>query len=123
LDAACTSPSVRRQSGRRRAEAAAQIDAARLIFESDIGAPDRLTWRGQALTPGAAQRICYHTAFLIDACSEARDIHVMTQHATMDLDSRASSTATRYPRDEQGSSYVCFRPAYGYYSIVVSRKP
>lgn len=101
-----------RRNGRsavRMAEAAAQIDAARLIFERDIGALDRLALEGQALTPGAVERICYHTAFLIDACSQAvlrlfrgsggrvlyetsplqrhfRDIHAMTQHATMDMD-------------------------------------
>jgi alkylation response protein AidB-like acyl-CoA dehydrogenase len=101
-----------RKNGRsavRMAEAAAQIDSARLIFERDIGELDGLALNGQALTPGAVQRICYHTAFVIDACSQAvlrlyrgsggralyetnplqrhlRDIHAMTQHATMDMD-------------------------------------
>jgi 3-hydroxy-9,10-secoandrosta-1,3,5(10)-triene-9,17-dione monooxygenase len=97
------------RSAMRMAEAAAQIDAARLMFERDVDALDRLALQGQALAPGAAERICYHTAFLIDACSRAvlqlyrgsggrvlyetsplqrhfRDIHAMTQHATMDLD-------------------------------------
>lgn len=99
-------------SAMRVAEAAAQIDAARLVFARDLGALDRLALDGGRLDPGAAERIAYDIPFVVDACSRAvlqlfrgsgaralfegnplqrhfRDIHAMTQHAAMDMD-RAS---------------------------------
>ncbi len=96
-------------SAMRMAEAAAQVDAARLVFRRDLAALDESALTGARLSPGTAERICYDTAFIVDACSRAvlrlfrgsgarvihessplqrhmRDIHAMTQHASMDTD-------------------------------------
>ena len=96
-------------SAMRLAEAATQIDAARLLFRRDLAALDRLAREGGPSSSCMAQRIAYDVPFIIDACSRAilrlfrgsgaravhecnplqryfRDIHVMTQHATMDMD-------------------------------------
>jgi 3-hydroxy-9,10-secoandrosta-1,3,5(10)-triene-9,17-dione monooxygenase len=93
----------------RMAEAAAQIDAARLVFRRDLAALDAFAREGAPLPPGAAERIAYDVPFIIDTCSHAvlelfrgsggraihesnplqryfRDIHAMTQHAAMDMD-------------------------------------
>jgi alkylation response protein AidB-like acyl-CoA dehydrogenase len=93
----------------RMAEAAAQIDAARVLFLRDVAVLDRFVPDGRPLHPGTAERISYDAAYVIDACSRAvlrlfrgsgaralyesnplqrhfRDIHAMTQHAAMELD-------------------------------------
>jgi len=101
----------------RLAEAAAQIDAARLVFRRDVAALDRAAQENQPLRPGEAERIMYDAPFIMDACSRAvvqlfrgsggkalyessplqrhfRDIHAMTQHVAMDID-RAGETYGR----------------------------
>jgi len=93
----------------RMAEAAAQIDAARLVFRRDVAALDRAAQENRPLRPGEAERIMYDAPFIMDACSRAvvqlfrgsggkalyessplqrhfRDIHAMTQHVAMDID-------------------------------------
>jgi 3-hydroxy-9,10-secoandrosta-1,3,5(10)-triene-9,17-dione monooxygenase len=98
----------------RMAEAAATIDAARLMFRRDVAALDRAARGSQPLRPGDAERIMYDAPFIMDACSRAvlqlfrgsggkalhdtnplqrhlRDIQAMTQHVAMDLD-RAGET-------------------------------
>ena len=104
-------------SAARMAEAAAKIDAARLVFRRDVAALDRAAQEGRPLAPGEAERIMYDAPFVMDACSRAvlelyrgsggravyesnplqrhfRDIHAMTQHVAMDLD-RAGETYGR----------------------------
>jgi 3-hydroxy-9,10-secoandrosta-1,3,5(10)-triene-9,17-dione monooxygenase len=101
----------------RMAHAAAQIDAARLLFRRDVAALDRAAQEGRTLRPGESERIMYDAPSIIDACSRAvvelfrgsggkvlyesnplqrhfRDIHAMTQHVAMDLD-RAGETYGR----------------------------
>jgi 3-hydroxy-9,10-secoandrosta-1,3,5(10)-triene-9,17-dione monooxygenase len=101
----------------RMAEAAARIDAARLMFRRDVAALDRAAQESRPLRPGEAERIMYDAPFVMDACSRAvlelyrgsggralyesnplqrhfRDIHAMTQHVAMDLD-RAGETYGR----------------------------
>jgi alkylation response protein AidB-like acyl-CoA dehydrogenase len=101
----------------RLAEAAATIDAARLVFRRDVAALDRAARDDGRLMPGEAERILYDAPFVMDACSRAvlqlfrgsggkilyesnplqrhfRDIHAMTQHVAMDLD-RAGETYGR----------------------------
>ena len=101
----------------RMAEAAAQIDAARLMFRRDVAALDRAAQEDRPLRPGESERIMYDAPFIMDACSRAvvalfrgsggkvlyesnplqrhfRDIHAMTQHVAMDLD-RAGETYGR----------------------------
>ena len=101
----------------RMAEAAAAIDAARLVFRRDLAALDRAAQEDRALRPGESERIMYDAPFIMDACSRAalqlfrgsggkalyethplqrhfRDIHAMTQHVAMDLD-RAGETYGR----------------------------
>ena len=101
-------------SAMRMAAAAAEIDAARLIFRRDVTALDRSARDNRPLRPGEAERIMYDAAFVMDACSRSalalfrgsggralyassplqrhfRDIHAMTQHVAMDLD-RAGET-------------------------------
>ena len=101
----------------RMAEAAAQIDAARLVFRRDVDALDRAAQEDRPLRPGESERIMYDAPFIMDACSRAvvelfrgsggkvlydsnplqrhfRDIHAMTQHVAMDLD-RAGETYGR----------------------------
>jgi alkylation response protein AidB-like acyl-CoA dehydrogenase len=96
-------------SAMRVAESAAQIDSARLIFRRDIATLDEAAREGGSSQPGVAERIAYDAAYVVDACSQAvlrlfrgsggravydgsplqrhfRDIHVMTQHAAMDMD-------------------------------------
>jgi alkylation response protein AidB-like acyl-CoA dehydrogenase len=96
------------------AEAAATIDAARLMFRRDVAALDRAARGSQPLRPGDAERIMYDAPFIMDACSRAvlqlfrgsggkalhesnplqrhlRDIQAMAQHVAMDLD-RAGET-------------------------------
>ena len=104
-------------SAARMAEAAAEIDAARLVFRRDVAALDRAAQEGRPLRPGESERIMYDAPFIMDACSRAvvrllrgsggkalyesnplqrhfRDIHAMTQHVAMDLD-RAGETYGR----------------------------
>jgi alkylation response protein AidB-like acyl-CoA dehydrogenase len=104
-------------SAQRMAEAAAQIDAARLLFRRDVAALDRAAQEDRALRPGESERIMYDAPFIMDVCSRAaaelfrgsggkilyesnplqrhfRDIHAMTQHVAMDLD-RAGETYGR----------------------------
>jgi alkylation response protein AidB-like acyl-CoA dehydrogenase len=104
-------------SGVRMAEAAARIDAARLVFRRDVAALDRAAQEDRPLRPGESERIMYDAPFIMDACSRAvvdlfrgsggkvlfesnplqrhfRDIHAMTQHVAMDLD-RAGETYGR----------------------------
>jgi 3-hydroxy-9,10-secoandrosta-1,3,5(10)-triene-9,17-dione monooxygenase len=99
------------------AEAAAAIDAARLVFRRDVAALDRAAEEDRPLWPGESERIMYDAPFIMDACSRAvvqlfrgsggkalyegnplqrhfRDIHAMTQHVAMDLD-RAGETYGR----------------------------
>jgi 3-hydroxy-9,10-secoandrosta-1,3,5(10)-triene-9,17-dione monooxygenase len=101
----------------RMAEAAAKIDAARLVFRRDVAALDRAAQEDRPLRPGEGERIMYDAPFIMDACSRAvvelfrgsggkvlyesnplqrhfRDIHAMTQHVAMDLD-RAGETYGR----------------------------
>jgi 3-hydroxy-9,10-secoandrosta-1,3,5(10)-triene-9,17-dione monooxygenase len=101
----------------RMAEAAAEIDAARLVFRRDVAALDRAAQEDRPLRPGEAERIMYDAPFIMDACSRAalalfrgsggkalyesnplqrhfRDIHAMTQHVAMDID-RAGETYGR----------------------------
>ena len=101
----------------RMAEAAAAIDAARLMFRRDVAALDRAAQEDRPLRPGESERIMYDAPFIMDACSRAalelfrgsggkalyetnplqrhfRDIHAMTQHVAMDLD-RAGETYGR----------------------------
>ena len=101
----------------RLAEAAAAIDAARLVFRRDVAALDRAAQENRPLKPGESERIMYDAPFVMDACSRAvvqlfrgsggkalyehsplqrhfRDIHAMTQHVAMDLD-RAGETYGR----------------------------
>jgi alkylation response protein AidB-like acyl-CoA dehydrogenase len=101
----------------RMAAAAAEIDAARLVFRRDVAALDRAVQEGRPLRPGESERIMYDAPFIMDACSRAvvqllrgsggkalyesnplqrhfRDIHAMTQHVAMDLD-RAGETYGR----------------------------
>jgi len=101
----------------RMAAAAAEIDAARLIFRRDVAALERAAREERPLLPGESERIMYDAAFIMDACSRAavllfrgsggralyeshplqrhfRDIHAMTQHVAMDLD-RAGETYGR----------------------------
>jgi 3-hydroxy-9,10-secoandrosta-1,3,5(10)-triene-9,17-dione monooxygenase len=91
------------------AQAAAQVDAARLMFARDVAALDQFALEDIPLRPGTAERLCYDVPFVVDACSRAilqlfrasggralydhnplqrhfRDIHAMTQHAATDLD-------------------------------------
>jgi 3-hydroxy-9,10-secoandrosta-1,3,5(10)-triene-9,17-dione monooxygenase len=91
------------------AQAAAEIDAARLVFRRDVAALDRAAQENRPLRPGESERIMYDAPFVMDACSRAvvqlfrgsggkvlyddnplqrhfRDIHAMTQHVAMDLD-------------------------------------
>lgn len=98
----------------RMAEAAATIDAARLMFRRDVAALDRAARGNRPLRPGDAERIMYDAPFIMDACSRAvlqlfrgsggkalhesnplqrhlRDIQAMTQHVALDLD-RAGET-------------------------------
>ncbi len=98
----------------RMAEAAAQIDAARLVFRRDLAALDRCASAGSPFVPGTTERIPYDVAFVVDACSRAvlqlfrgsggsvlhesnplqrhfRDIHAMTQHASLDTDGAAET--------------------------------
>jgi 3-hydroxy-9,10-secoandrosta-1,3,5(10)-triene-9,17-dione monooxygenase len=104
-------------SAARIAEAAAAIDAARLVFRRDVAALDRAAQENRPLRPGESERIMYDAPFIMDACSRAvvqlfrgsggkvlyasnplqrhfRDIHAMTQHVAMDLD-RAGETYGR----------------------------
>jgi alkylation response protein AidB-like acyl-CoA dehydrogenase len=104
-------------SALRMAEAAATIDAARLVFRRDVAALDRAAQQNRPLNPGESERIMYDAPFIMDACSRAvvqlfrgsggkalyensplqrhfRDIHAMTQHVAMDLD-RAGETYGR----------------------------
>ena len=104
-------------SAMRMADAAAQIDAARLVFRRDVAALDRAAQENRPLRPGEAERIMYDAPFIMDACSRAvvqlfrgsggkalyessplqrhfRDIHAMTQHVAMDID-RAGETYGR----------------------------
>jgi 3-hydroxy-9,10-secoandrosta-1,3,5(10)-triene-9,17-dione monooxygenase len=104
-------------SAMRMAEAAATIDAARLVFRRDVAALDRAAQQNRPLNPGESERIMYDAPFIMDACSRAvvqlfrgsggkalyensplqrhfRDIHAMTQHVAMDLD-RAGETYGR----------------------------
>ena len=104
-------------SAARMAEAAAEIDAARLVFRRDVAALDRAALENRPLHPGESERIMYDAPFIMDACSRAvvrlfrgsggkalyesnplqrhfRDIHAMTQHVAMDLD-RAGETYGR----------------------------
>ncbi|HEY3517814.1 MAG TPA: acyl-CoA dehydrogenase family protein [Gammaproteobacteria bacterium] len=104
-------------SAARMAEAAAEIDAARLVFRRDVAALDRAAQENRPLHPGESERIMYDAPFIMDACSRAvvrlfrgsggkalyennplqrhfRDIHAMTQHVAMDLD-RAGETYGR----------------------------
>ncbi|HEX7235628.1 MAG TPA: acyl-CoA dehydrogenase family protein [Gammaproteobacteria bacterium] len=101
----------------RMAEAAADLDAARLVFRRDVAALDRAAQEDRPLRPGESERIMYDAPFIMDACSRAavrlfrgsggkvlyednplqrhfRDIHAMTQHVAMDLD-RAAETYGR----------------------------
>jgi alkylation response protein AidB-like acyl-CoA dehydrogenase len=101
----------------RMAEAAAALDAARLIFRRDVAALDRAAQEDRPLRPGESERIMYDAPFIMDACSRTavqllrgsggkalyesnalqrhfRDIHAMTQHVAMDLD-RAGETYGR----------------------------
>ena len=101
----------------RMAAAAAEIDAARLVFRRDVAALDRAAQENRPLRPGEAERIMYDAPFIMDACSRAvvqlfrgsggkalyessplqrhfRDIHAMTQHVAMDID-RAGETYGR----------------------------
>jgi 3-hydroxy-9,10-secoandrosta-1,3,5(10)-triene-9,17-dione monooxygenase len=101
----------------RMAAAAAEIDAARLMFRRDVAALDRAARENRPLEPGEAERIMYDAPFIMDACSRTalqlfrgsggralyetsplqrqfRDIHAMTQHVAMDLD-RAGETYGR----------------------------
>jgi 3-hydroxy-9,10-secoandrosta-1,3,5(10)-triene-9,17-dione monooxygenase len=96
-------------SAMRMAEAAARIDAARLIYRRDLAALDRCAQSGIPAPDGLTERITYDAPFVVDSCSEAilrlfrgsggrairdanplqryfRDIHAMTQHASMDMD-------------------------------------
>jgi alkylation response protein AidB-like acyl-CoA dehydrogenase len=96
-------------SAMRMAEAAARIDAARLVFRRDVAALDRCAQEGGALSTATLERIPYNVPFVVDACSRAvlelfrgsggralhesnpfqryfRDVHAMTQHAAMDTD-------------------------------------
>jgi alkylation response protein AidB-like acyl-CoA dehydrogenase len=93
----------------RMAEAAAQVDAARLLFRRDLAALDHFAQTGGQFLPGTLERIVYDVPFIVDTCSRAilqlfrgsggralyesnalqrhfRDIHAMTQHAAMDTD-------------------------------------
>jgi 3-hydroxy-9,10-secoandrosta-1,3,5(10)-triene-9,17-dione monooxygenase len=104
-------------SAARMAEAAAAIDAARLVFRRDVAALDRAVQENRPLKPGESERIMYDAPFIMDTCSRAvlqlfrgsggkvlyesnplqrhfRDIHAMTQHVAMDLD-RAGETYGR----------------------------
>ena len=104
-------------SALRMAEAAATIDAARMVFRRDVAALDRAAQENRPLKPGESERIMYDAPFIMDACSRAvvqlfrgsggkalyesnplqrhfRDIHAMTQHVAMDLD-RAGETYGR----------------------------
>ena len=104
-------------SALRMAAAAAEIDAARLVFRRDVAALDRAAQENRPLRPGESERIMYDAPFIMDACSRAalqlfrgsggkalydsnplqrhfRDIHAMTQHVAMDLD-RAGETYGR----------------------------
>ncbi len=101
----------------RMAEAAAALDAARLVFRRDVAALDRAAQEDRPLRPGESERIMYDAPFIMDACSRTavqllrgsggkalyesnalqrhfRDIHAMTQHVAMDLD-RAGETYGR----------------------------
>lgn len=101
----------------RMADAAARIDAARLLFRRDVAALDRAAREARPLLPGEFERIMYDAPFVMDSCSRAalelfrgsggsalrdshplqrhfRDIHAMTQHVAMDLD-RAGETYGR----------------------------
>jgi len=101
----------------RMAAAAAEIDAARLVFRRDVAALDRAAQEDRPLRPGESERIMYDAPFIMDACSRAvlqlfrgsggkavyetnplqrhfRDLHAMTQHVAMDLD-RAGETYGR----------------------------
>jgi 3-hydroxy-9,10-secoandrosta-1,3,5(10)-triene-9,17-dione monooxygenase len=101
----------------RMADAAARIDAARLLFRRDVAALDGAAREGRPLLPGEFERIMYDAPFVMDSCSRAalelfrgsggsalrdshplqrnfRDIHAMTQHVAMDLD-RAAETYGR----------------------------
>jgi alkylation response protein AidB-like acyl-CoA dehydrogenase len=96
-------------SAMRLAESAAEVDSARAIFRRDLADLDRLAANGGAPAPGAMERILYDAAFIVDMCSRAvlrlfrgsggraihethplqrhfRDLHAMTQHASMDTD-------------------------------------
>ncbi len=96
-------------SALRAALAAAEIDAARLVFRRDVAALDRAARKGSPLLPGTAERISYDVPFVIDSCGRAvrrlyrgsggrilyennplqrhfRDVHAMTQHAVLDMD-------------------------------------
>ena len=104
-------------SAARMAEAAAEIEAARLVFRRDVAALDRAAQENRPLRPGESERIMYDAPFIMDACSRAvvrlfrgsggkalyennplqrrfRDVHAMTQHVAMDLD-RAGETYGR----------------------------
>jgi 3-hydroxy-9,10-secoandrosta-1,3,5(10)-triene-9,17-dione monooxygenase len=104
-------------SAGRMAAAAAEIDAARLLFRRDVAALDRAAQEDRPLRPGESERIMYDAPFIMDACSRVvvdlyrgsggkvlyesnplqrhfRDIHAMTQHVAMDLD-RAGETYGR----------------------------
>jgi 3-hydroxy-9,10-secoandrosta-1,3,5(10)-triene-9,17-dione monooxygenase len=101
----------------RMADAAARIDAARLLFRRDLAALDRAAREDRPLLPGEFERIMYDAPFVMDSCSRAalelfrgsggsalrdshplqrhfRDVHAMTQHVAMDLD-RAGETYGR----------------------------
>jgi alkylation response protein AidB-like acyl-CoA dehydrogenase len=101
----------------RLAEAAARLDAARLIFRRDVAALDRAANENRPLRLGEAERLMYDAPFVMDTCSRAvlelfrgsgggalrdesplqrhfRDIHAMTQHVAMDID-RAGETYGR----------------------------
>ncbi|HXS80990.1 MAG TPA: acyl-CoA dehydrogenase family protein [Gammaproteobacteria bacterium] len=101
----------------RMASAAAEIDAARLVFRRDVATLDQAAQEDRPLRPGESERIMYDAPFIMDACSRAtlalfrgsggkalydsnplqrhfRDLHAMTQHVAMDLD-RAGETYGR----------------------------
>jgi alkylation response protein AidB-like acyl-CoA dehydrogenase len=101
----------------RMADAAARIDAARLLFRRDVAALDRAAREHRPLSSGEFERIMYDAPFVTDCCSRAalelfrgsgggvlrdshplqrlfRDIHAITQHVSMDLD-RAGETYGR----------------------------
>jgi 3-hydroxy-9,10-secoandrosta-1,3,5(10)-triene-9,17-dione monooxygenase len=119
----------------RMAGAAAQVDAARLMYVRDLAELDRMAKQPQSLAPGCADRIAYDASFIVDQCSRAvqrlfrgsggkaayqgsdlqrhfRDIQTMTLHAALDMDGTSEAYGRKlFQTGELRSGSGALRPS------------